>query len=241
MQNENVPLHIGIIMDGNGRWAKKRGLPRSMGHKEGARNLKELLRYIYTKDVKVVSLYAFSTENFKRDKKEVDYLMDLVQRFCISEKKEFIDQKVKVIFSKTSENLSSSLLSAMKELEDATKDFDNKILNICFNYGGRKEIVDATRKIAMLVKENKIDISDIDEELVDDNMYHKLPPLDFVIRTSGELRTSNFMIWQSSYAEYYFPTVLFPDFNKEEFDKALEEFKKRKRNFGGVLNENENN
>ncbi len=240
--DEKLPVHVGIIMDGNGRWAKKRGLPRSMGHREGAKNLKKLLKYIYTKNIKVVSLFAFSTENFKRDASEVSYLMQLIEKFCKDEKEEFIGQRVRVVFSGSSNNLSQNLLKAMHELEDATREFSDKILNICFNYGGRNEIVDATRNIAMMVKNNEIDIDDITEELLDNNMYNKLPPLDFVIRTSGEMRISNFMLWQSSYAEYYFPSVLFPDFDSREFDIALSEYSKRKRRFGGVVvDEKENN
>lgn len=241
MDNINMPSHIGIIMDGNGRWAKKRGLSRSLGHQAGARNLKKLLRHIYNKNIKIVSLYAFSTENFKRSESEVNYLMNLVIKFCISEAKTFIKDKVKVVFSGTCDNLRKDVLDSIKELEEKTKEYNNRILNICFNYGGRTEIVDATKKIATMIANKEITVADIDEKLVDANMYQQLPPLDFVIRTSGELRTSNFMIWQSSYAEYYFPSVLFPDFDEKEFDIALEEYQKRKRRFGGVLNEDQNN
>ena len=144
-------------------------------------------------------------------------------------------------FYRLSESGQKYIINAMNELEENTKNNTKGILNICFNYSGQKEIVDAIRKIVMKINNNEITIDDINEDLVSENMYQVLPPLDFVIRTSGELRTSNFMIWESSYAEYYFPNTLFPDFNEKEFDIAIEEFQKRNRRFGGIINENENN
>ena len=241
MNDNKLPIHVGIIMDGNGRWAKKRGLSRSIGHKMGAKNLKKLLKHIYKRNIKIVSIYAFSIENFKRDKKEVEYLMDLSIKFFTNELKTFMKEKIKVLFSGRKDNLRVDVINAMNELEENTKNNTKGILNICFNYSGQKEIVDAIKKIAMKINNNERTIDDINEDLVSENMYQVLPPLDFVIRTSGELRTSNFMIWESSYAEYYFPNTLFPDFNEKEFDIAIEEFQKRNRRFGGIINENENN
>lgn len=234
MNDLNLPVHVGIIMDGNGRWAKKRGLSRSLGHSAGAKNLKKLLRHIYKRGIKYVSVYAFSTENFKRSKEEVDYLMKLFIKMFKTNSKEFIKDKIKVVFSGSRNNLSEELNNAMDDLEEKTKDFENGIFNVCLNYGGRSEIIDATKKIAKLVKDGKLAIEDIDEEVLDNNMYNRLPDLDFVIRTSGEMRTSNFMPWQSTYAEYYFPDTLFPDFDEKQFDIAIEEFQKRSRRFGGV-------
>lgn len=234
MNNLNLPVHVGIIMDGNGRWAKKRGLARSLGHSAGAKNLKKLLRHIYKRGIKYVSVYAFSTENFKRSKEEVDYLMKLFIKMFKTNAKEFIKDKIKVVFSGSRNNLSEELNNAMDDLEEKTKDFENGIFNVCLNYGGRSEIIDATKKIAKLVKDGNLAIDDIDEEVLDNNMYNRLPDLDFVIRTSGEMRTSNFMPWQSTYAEYYFPDTLFPDFDEKQFDIAIEEFQKRSRRFGGV-------
>lgn len=234
MNDLNLPVHVGIIMDGNGRWAKKRGLARSLGHSAGAKNLKKLLRHIYKRGIKYVSVYAFSTENFKRSKEEVDYLMKLFIKMFKTNAKEFIKDKIKVVFSGSRNNLSEELNNAMDNLEKNTKDFENGIFNVCLNYGGRSEIIDATKKIAKLVKDGKLAIEDIDEEVLDNNMYNHLPDLDFVIRTSGEMRTSNFMPWQSTYAEYYFPDTLFPDFDEKQFDIAIEEFQKRSRRFGGV-------
>ncbi len=228
-----LPKHLGIIMDGNGRWATEKQLTRSQGHKAGAKNLKRLLTYIYDKKIPCVSIYAFSTENFKRDKKEVDYLMKL---FITIFQKEFLSLKekgVKVVFSGRKENIPKDVLNAMEKLEQETKDNKQGILNICLNYGGQYEIVDMTQKIVEQILEGKITKEEITKEWIEKNLYQQLPPLDFVIHTSGELRTSNFMIYQSAYAEYYFPKTYFPDFNEEQLDIAILEYNKRKRRFGG--------
>lgn len=229
-----MPNHVGIIMDGNGRWAQLRGLVRTMGHKKAVGTLKELCIHMADVGVKYCSLYAFSTENFKRDIKEVDFLMNL---FISSFKKEFDfikEKKVKVLFSGRREPLPKSVLEAMDELVEETKDNTSLVLNICLNYGSHAEIVDTTKKICEMYKNNEIELNNITEEFIQKNLYQDLPPLDFVIRTSGELRLSNFMMYQASYAEFYFPQVFFPDFNNEEFDKAIIEFNKRNRRFGGV-------
>lgn len=229
-----LPNHVGIIMDGNGRWAKKRGLKRSFGHKAGADNLEKLLKHIFNLGIKYVSVYAFSTENFNRDEDEVNYLMDLFVKYFTKKKKVFIKEQLKVVFSGSRDRLRDDVIKGIEEIQDSTKDFDRGVFNICLNYGGRLEIVDAIKEISTKVKKGELDIDSINEKLVSHYMYQDLPDLDFVIRTSGEQRISNFMLWQSSYAEYYFPEVLFPDFNSKEFDKALEEFSKRNRRFGGV-------
>ena len=234
MEGMVLPNHVGIIMDGNGRWAKQRGLKRSIGHKKGADNLEKLLKHIYSLGIKYVSVYAFSTENFNRSDEEVNYLMDLFVKFFTKKKKIFIKEELKVVFSGSKNRLRDDVVNGMKELEECTKDFNRGVFNICLNYGGRLEIVDAIKKISSEVETGKLNIEDINEELVSHYMYQDLPDLDFVIRTSGEQRISNFMLWQSSYAEYYFPKTLFPDFDKYEFDKALLEFNNRNRRFGGV-------
>lgn len=231
---DNLLNHVGIIMDGNGRWAQKRGKKRSMGHKAGADNLEKLLEHIFNLGIKYVSIYAFSTENFKRDKSEVDYLMNLFVKMFSVKKKIFVKNELRVLFSGRRDNLRSDVKQSIEKLEEVTKDFTRGTLNICLNYGGRFEIIDMTKKIANLVKNNEITIDEINEDLVNKYMYQELPPLDFVIRTSGEQRISNFMLWQGSYAEYFFPKTLFPDFNETEFDKALEEYNNRNRTFGGV-------
>ncbi|CCY79203.1 isoprenyl transferase [Mycoplasma sp. CAG:877] len=228
-----IPNHVGIIMDGNGRWAQKRGLARSLGHKAGADNLLSLCKHISKVGVKYLSLYAFSTENFKREAGEVNYLMNLFIELFNSKLKELSDNNVKVIFSGRREPLPEKVLKAMDEVVTYSENNTGLILNICINYGGRAEIVDMTKKLCELYKDNEITLEDIDYDLVNKNLYHELPDVDLVIRTSGELRISNFMLYQSSYAEYYFPETLFPDFNEEEFDKAILEFNKRNRRFGG--------
>ena len=216
--NENIPVHVGIIMDGNGRWATERGLERSMGHKRG---------------VKVLSVYAFSTENFKREKKEVDFLMSLFVESFYKEFSFLKDNGIKVMFSGRREPLPRKVLEVMDRMTLETSDFDGPIFNICLNYGGQDEIVDMVKNISKSVSNQNIEIEDITKEVVNKNLYQDLPPLDLVIRTSGEQRISNFMLYQSSYAEYYFPKVYFPDFNNDEFDIAIEEFQKRNRRFGG--------
>ena len=232
--NLKVPNHVAIILDGNGRWAKERGLTRSMGHDAGFTNLKNISKYILSKGIKVLSVYAFSTENFKRSQEEVSYLMNIFTSKFKSCIKDFNKESIKVIFSGRDKPLPDKVLKAMKELEEATKDNTKGILNICINYGGRSELVDTCKKIGKMVENKEISINDIDEELVSRNLYNDLPDVDLMIRTSGELRLSNFMLWQNSYAEFYFPKTYFPDFDEEEFDKAIIEYTKRDRRFGNI-------
>ena len=230
----NIPKHVGIIMDGNGRWAQERGMIRTMGHKNAIKTLKALCLHMADLGIKYASLYAFSTENFKREKSEVDYLMDL---FITSFKKEFrflIEKNVRVVFYGRREPLPQKVLDAMDKIVEDTKDNKDLVLNICLNYGSHAEMVDTTKKICEMYKKGDISLDEIDEDFIQKNLYQDLPPLDFVIRTSGELRLSNFMMYQASYAEFYFPQVYFPDFTPEEFDKAMLVFNKRNRRFGGV-------
>ena len=235
MESVVYPNHLGIIMDGNGRWAKERGLNRSLGHKAGADNLIKLLNYIYKNtSIKVVSLYAFSTENFKRDKNEVDYLMKLFVTLFNSKLVSIKKNNVKVVFSGRRENLPKSVLEAMDKTTDDTKNNTRGILNICLNYGGDYEIVDMAKKVAKQVLEGTLNIDDITKEVVSKNLYQDLPPLDFVIRTSGEKRISNFMIYQSSYAEYDFPDTYFPDFDSKCLEESLDNYRKRDRRFGNA-------
>ena len=235
MNNELLlPTHVGIIMDGNGRWAQERGTIRTMGHKRAVSTLKDLCIHMADMGIKYVSLYAFSTENFKREIKEVEFLMDL---FINTFNKEFgflKEKKCRVVFSGRKEPLPQSVLDAMDKIMEETSMNSDLVLNICLNYGSHAEIVDMTKKLCEMYKNDEINLDDITEDFIQENMYQNLPPLDYVIRTSGELRLSNFMMYQASYAEFYFPKVYFPDFNNEEFDKAIEEFNKRNRRFGGV-------
>jgi undecaprenyl diphosphate synthase len=225
-----IPLHVGIILDGNGRWAKEKGMIRSEGHKEGAKNLKVLGKYILSKGVKVVSIYAFSCENFKRSKEEVNFLMNLFTSKFNEELNEFHDENIKVVFSGRRENLSKKLLKAMDNLSEKTKNNTGGILNVCLNYSARNEIIDTFKKIT----NDNIDINKIDEKLIGKYMYNDLPDIDFLIRTSNEQRLSNFMLWQLSYAELYFTKTYFPDFNNDEFDKAIIEYTRRDRRFGNI-------
>lgn len=229
----NIPNHVAIILDGNRRWARKRGMTPQEGHYRGFTNLESLVDYIFSKGVNVLSVYAFSTENFSRVKEEVDYLMDL---FAVAFKKHFERQNkknVRIVFSGRREPLPDKVLKMIDEITEKTRNNTGSIFNICVNYGGRPEIIDTTKKLCNMVVDGKISIDDIDENLFEKNLYNDLPPVDLMIRTSGEQRLSNFLLWENAYAEFYFPEVEFPDFNENEFDKALEEFDKRNRRFGG--------
>ncbi len=230
----SIPNHVGIIMDGNGRWATRRGLIRSEGHKAGYDRLKKTALYILKKGVKYLSVFAFSTENFKRSKEEVSFLMNLFCEGFGKEKDFFLENDVKVVFSGREKPLSKKLLKIMKELEELTKDCKTGTLNICLNYGGQSEIVDASKTIAKLVKEDKLDIDDITEETFYKYLYNDIPPIDLLIRTSGEIRISNFMLYSLSYSELYFTSTCFPDFDEKEFDKALENYYERNITKGGV-------
>ncbi len=232
-ENLVIPNHVGIIMDGNGRWAERRGLSRSAGHKEGAETLKKICLYAESLGVKYLSIYAFSTENFKRSKAEVDFLMNLFIEKFTKEFQEIIDHDVKVVFSGRRSPLSKKVLDAMDQLTRRTENNTSLVLNICLNYGGQIEILDMVKKISEQVLNHKISLDDITLDIVSSHLYQDLPPLDFIIRTSGELRLSNFMLYQASYAELYFPKTLFPDFLENEFMEAIVEFNKRIRKFGG--------
>lgn len=236
-QNIKIPNHVAIILDGNGRWAKMRGKKRSEGHLAGFNNLEKLSDYIYSKGVKVLSVFAFSTENFKRSKDEVDYLMGLfaegLKRFAKSSKK----NKIKIVFSGRREPLPADVLKVIDKVTDDTKDHKDGIFNICVNYGGQYEIIDAAKKMHLDILKRNISLENIDIDNFGNYMYNTLPPVDLLIRTSGEQRISNFMLWDLAYAEFYFPEVLFPDFNNNEFDKALLEYTKRDRRFGGIKDE----
>ncbi len=240
LEDNNIPKHVAIILDGNGRWAERQGKSRSEGHKAGLDRLKSLSEYIINKGIKVLSVFAFSTENFKRDKKEVDYLMNLFSNGLKSSIKFFGDRNIKVIVSGRKDNLPKKVINTINTLENKTKDNTLGILNICLNYGGKAEIIDASKEITKDVIAGKISVDDINEELFKRYLYNNLIDVDLLIRTGGELRISNFMIYESAYAELYFTDTYFPDFDELEFDKALDSFNKRDRRFGGV-NGNKNN
>lgn len=228
----NVPNHVAIIMDGNRRWAKEKGLNKSEGHLEGSKTLKEIVEYAFSNGIKVLSVFAFSTENFNRSKIEVDYLMNLFVKMFTNYFDELNKKGIRIVFSKRENGLPIKLEKIIKNVEEKTKNNDKGIFNICINYGGQFEIVDTIKKISTKVLNNEIDIDDIDKEYVEKNLYQDLPPIDLLIRTSGEYRVSNFMLWQMAYAEFYFTNTYFPDFHKEDFEKAIKEFSSRDRRYG---------
>ena len=224
-------------MDGNGRWATKKGLERSAGHLEGSRTLEKILFHAMDMGINVLSVYAFSVDNFKRDKKEVDYLMKLVVKFLRSKIDKINKRNIKVLVSGRKENLNKEVIDAIEKIEESTKDNDKGILNICLNYGGQEEIIDGAIKLACDINQG-LDISSFKREDFRKYLYHDLPEVDLLIRTGGEQRLSNFMLYQLSYTEFYFTNTLFPDFDKSEFNKALFMYENRDRRFGGIHEEN---
>ena len=235
----NVPKHVAIIMDGNGRWAEKRGMSRSAGHLEGSKTLEKLALHAIDMGVNILSVYAFSTDNFKRSDEEVNYLMDLVVKYFNTKFEKINKRGVKVIISGRKENLRSDVIDAINNIEEKTKNNQAGILNICLNYGGQEEIIDGAIKLAEDIK-NGLDVSNFSRDDFYHYLYQDLPPIDLLIRTGGELRISNFMLYQISYSEFYFTNTLFPDFDKSEFNKALFTYECRDRRFGG-LNDKESN
>lgn len=232
----SLPNHVGIIMDGNGRWATERGKKRSVGHKEGAATLEKIMLYSKNKGINYLSVYAFSTDNFKRSKEEVDYLMDLLIYYFNHKLTSVIKEGIKIIFSGRKEPLRNDVLDAMKKIEEKTKNNTDCIVNICINYGGQEEIVDATLKIVDDINNGIIKKEDLNKDEYYKYLYNNLPPLDLLIRTGKEHRLSNFMLYQMTYAELYFVDTYFPDFKEEEYEKALVYFESRDRRFGGVKN-----
>lgn len=223
--------HLAIIVDGNGRWAKSIGKIRSYGHLKGYENLKKIINYVNDNlDIKYISLFVFSTENFKRSKDEVDYLMNLFKKGFKEEKDVYIKKNMKVVFSYKKEGLSKDIISIIEEVESSTKDNTGLVVNFCLNYGGRSEIVDACKKII----DDKIDKNDITEDLFKDYLYNKLPDIDLMIRTSGEQRISNFMLWSLSYSELYFTKTYFPAFTITELLEIIDDFNNRDRRYGNA-------
>ena len=229
-----IPTHAAIIVDGNRRWARQRMMPASFGHKAGFDRLKEITRYaVGDRGVRVLSLYVFSTENFARDAKEVGYLMDLFANNFRTIADEMNERGCQVLFSGRRDGLQKRVLDAMDYMMDLTKDNTKGIVNFCLNYGSHAELTDAVRGIAREVETGALRPDDIDEATIERHLYRQLPPVDLMIRTSGEERLSNFLLWQCAYAEFYFTPVLFPDFTKECFDEALAEYARRDRRMGG--------
>ena len=222
-----VPNHVGIIMDGNGRWATRQGLKRTEGHYAGYKRFKQTALYILEKGVKYLSVFAFSTENFKRSAEEVNYLMDLFVTAFKKDRDFFVEHNVKVVFSGRREPLSDKVYGVMKQIEKDTESCTGGVFNVCLNYGGQAEIVDTTKKIVELAMKGEINIDELTTENYYKYLYNDLPPIDLMIRTSGEIRISNFMLYSISYSELYFTSTCFPDFDESEFDKALLSYQER--------------
>ena len=225
-----LPQHVAIIMDGNGRWAKKRHLPRTAGHAAGSKTFKDIARYANKIGIKYMTVYAFSTENWKRPQAEVDNIMGILRQY-LKDTDQFKSENIKLTFIGGRDRLPEDIKELMLKAEDDSKDFTGMHLNIAVNYGGRDEIVTAVKKII----ESGIPADEVTDELISQNLYTAgQPDPDFIIRPSGEYRLSNYLIWQSAYAEFWFSDVLWPDFSPRHLEEALDSFSERNRRFGGV-------
>lgn len=230
-----IPTHLAIILDGNGRWAKRRGLMRTLGHKQGVETLQQISEDAFHMGVKYLSVYCFSTENWKREKSEVDYIFTLPGIYFNKYKEKFIRDDVRAVFSGDLSYLPKGALKACYDIMDYTKNCKTFVLNFCMNYGSYDEITRAVKNIVTDVEEKKINKDDITPDLISNYLYTKdMPPVDLLIRTSNEQRLSNFMLWQISYAELYFTPVYWPEFSKKDLEDAFIEFARRDRRFGGV-------
>ncbi len=231
----NLPAHVGIIMDGNGRWAQMRDLPRTEGHKEGANAVRKVITHARKSGIRVLTLYAFSTENWSRPVSEVTAIMDMVAKYLSSETQTMIDNGIKMNLIGDKTRFGNALLKVINRSEELTRDKTDMTLNIALNYGGRDELIRAAKKIGRLINEGNLSPEDITEKLISDNLDTAgCPDCDLIIRTGGEKRTSNFLMWQGAYSELYFSDVLWPDFDEEEFDRAMEFYSQRQRRFGGL-------
>ncbi|MBQ4154247.1 MAG: isoprenyl transferase [Clostridia bacterium] len=229
-----LPRHIAMIMDGNGRWAKKRGLPRTAGHSAGSKTFKDIARYANKIGIKYLTVYAFSTENWKRPKDEVDNIMNILREY-LKDAKNFKDENISMQFIGNIDVLPDDLKELISNCEEESKDATGMHLNIALNYGGRDELVHAVQGIAREVAEGRVECSEITEQLISERLYTKgQPDPDFIIRPSGEFRLSNYLIWQSAYAEFWFSDVLWPDFSPRHLEKAIDDYNLRNRRFGGV-------
>ena len=231
-ERNHLPVHIGIIMDGNGRWATLRGKSRNDGHLAGSKTVEKTVAYAYERGIKAVSLYAFSSENWSRPKEEVEGIFSLIERFLKTSVKKLTSNKIKLIVSGNRAGLNESLIKTIDESVKKTERNDKGVLNIAINYGGRADIVNAVNS---LIKQGKKEITERD--VLNNLSTADLPPLDLIIRTAGEKRLSNFMLFEASYSEFYFTDTLWPDFTKDKLDEALKDYQTRKRNFGGVTDD----
>ena len=233
MEQENLPKHIAIIMDGNRRWAKQRGMPVSLGHREGAKTLEKIVRYANKRGIKYITVYAFSTENWKRTEEEVKTLMSLFQSYLDDYSKRADSENIRVKIIGSREGLSEKMKDSITKCMERTKNNTGITFNIALNYGGRDEITKAVKNIAKQIEDGKLDIEDITEEIISNNLFTKgQPDPDLLIRTSGELRLSNFLPWQLVYSEFLFIDKYWPDFSEEDLENAIKIYQKRNRKFG---------
>lgn len=231
----NIPRHIGVIMDGNGRWAKKRGLPRTAGHKMGAKTLEIIADYCASIGVEVITAYAFSTENWSRPKDEVDAIMRLLYDYLVQAETEFVKNDARLVISGDKSKFDDKLKEAMDRAIDATKNESRITINLALNYGGRDELVRAARSLCREAAAGEISADEIDEETVAAKLDTAgMPEVDLIIRPSGEMRLSNFLLWQAAYAEFWYSDVCWPDFTPDDMKDAIIDYQKRNRRFGGV-------
>ncbi|WP_430791392.1 isoprenyl transferase [Virgibacillus flavescens] len=231
----NIPKHVAIIMDGNGRWAKKRGLPRIAGHKEGMNVVKEIVRSATEYNVEILTLYAFSTENWKRPKSEVEFLMKLPKEFLHTYLPELMEKNVRIDTIGEFDGLPFHTKEAIQYAKEQTEDNDGLLLNFALNYGSRFEIMRAIKQVYTDMENSDLSIDQLDEDTFSKYLYTKgLSDPDLLIRTSGEQRLSNFLLWQLAYSEFWFTDVLWPDFSRDIFKKALHDYQQRKRRYGGI-------
>ena len=230
-----LPVHIGIIMDGNGRWAKKRALPRQAGHRYGAQTFRTITKHCEKRGIKYLTVYAFSTENWKRPASEVNAIMKLFKEYLRESLTDFTKENIRTCFIGDFSPFTPEIRNLMKQAEELTKDKTGLCLNIAINYGGREEITQAARCLAKEVEQGILSPDDINDEQIASRLYTAgQPDPDLILRPSGEFHTSNFLLWQSAYAEYLYMDVLWPDFKPADLDRALEEYARRNRRFGGI-------
>ncbi|HKM43812.1 MAG TPA: isoprenyl transferase [Limnochordia bacterium] len=235
-QLNGLPVHVAIIMDGNGRWARRRALPRFLGHRQGVKALKKAVRYASNLGISALTVYAFSTENWTRPSEEVNFLMDLMYKTFVQEIEELNREDVRIRFVGDRTSLSKDILKVWDRAEETTVNNQGLTLNIAFNYGGRQEMLNVVKSLVEQVAQGEITVDDINEKAIASLLYtHPTPDPDLVIRTGGEMRLSNFLLWQAAYSEFYVTDVLWPDFGEDDFERALQTYAGRERRFGQVL------
>jgi len=235
LDRSNIPKHIAIIMDGNGRWAKERGLSRTQGHREGMKRVREVVKSAQELGIKVITFFAFSSENWSRPKQEINVLMRYLNNYLVNEVKEMDKRNIRFLVIGRNQPLPLAIQKKIKEAQARTTDNTGLTVVLALNYGARQEIVDAAKNFALDVVNSKIDANDLDEEIFSRYLYTgKLPDPDLLIRTSGQLRISNFLLWQLSYAELYFPGKFWPDFGADDLNEAVKQYQSRERRFGGL-------